>query len=203
MARDTRRTIIDATLSLLDEGDGDFTYERLATRAGLSRQTLYTHFPQRAELLVAAVDHVRSALRADELVAPVYSAATARSAVRELIRFHLAYTPQIIVPSRAMEAQRAAHPELSEAFEQRPSGRRQIVRHVMTRLRAEGDLVDDWSIDDATDFVSALMTAAFTSDLLDERRWTIARLDERLQQTIERTLLVAQPAMHHINKGEP
>lgn len=193
MGRDTRRAILDATLALLAEGEGAFTYERLATRAGVARQTLYTHFPDRTALLIAAVDQVRVDLGAEQLEAPVYAAPTAADALEALVDFHLAYTPQIIAPSRAMEAQRAAHPELSEAFERRPSGRRQLVRHVVTRLRAEGLLDRSWSVDEATDLVSALTTAAFTSDLLDERRWPIDQLRRRLLETIRRTLLGGAP----------
>ena len=190
MGRDTQGAIIGATLALIEEGDASFTYEQLAAKAGVARQTLYTHFPDRAELLVAAVDHVRTQLNADELVAPVFAAATARDALVALVDFHVAYTPQIMVPSRAIEAQRATSPALSEAFERRPAGRRQAVRHVVTRLRAEGDLRGDWSVDQATDLVSALMTAAFTMDLLDERGWSVTQLRERLHEVIERTLLI-------------
>ena len=196
MARDTRRSILEATLGLLEQGDGAFTYERLASAAGVSRQTLYTHFPARADLLIAAVDHRRGQLGADDLREPILAAATARDALHALLDYHLAFTPQIMIPARAVEAQRASDPELSAAFERRSSGRRQTVRHVVTRLRAEGDLRDAWSVDEATDLVSALTTAAFTSDLLDERSWTTDQLRDRLLETIQRTLL-NEPSPQH------
>lgn len=190
MARETHRSILEATLALLEQGDGAFSYERLAKAAGVARQTLYAHFPDRADLLIAAVDHRRGELGAEDLRAPILEAATARDALRALVDYHVAFTPQIMTPARAVEAQRAVDPELSAAFERRSSGRRQTVRHVMTRLRAEGDLRPTWSVDDATDLVSALMTASFTSDLLDERDWTTDQLRARLLDTIEQTLLV-------------
>ena len=189
MAADTRRAILDATLDLLNAGDAGFTYERLAAHAGVARQTLYTHFANRTELLVAAVDHARQQLGGDALAAPVYGAATARDALASLLDFHVAFTPLILAPSRAVEAQRAAQAELSAAFEHRPSGRRQIVRHVVMRLRAEGDLAPYWSVDDAADLVSALLTASFTSDLLEERRWSTDTLRRHLQTVIERAIL--------------
>jgi len=189
MARDSRRVILDTALTLLNAGDAGFTYDRLASEAGVSRQTLYTHFPERSALLVAAVDQVREQLHADELSAPVYESATALDALHALVDFHLAYTPQILAASRAVEAQRAIDPGLSDAFERRRSGRRQLVRHVVTRLRAEGDLDPSWSVDEASDFVAALMTASFTADLIDERRWSVDRLGTRLRQCIEQTLL--------------
>jgi AcrR family transcriptional regulator len=189
VTRDTRRAILDAVLVLLAEGDGGFTYDRLAAKAGVSRQTLYTHFPERTALLIASVDLVRERLGADEASASVYRAATARGALDALIDFHLVYTPQIMAPSRAVEAQRAIDRKLSDAFERRPAGRRQLVRHVVSRLRAEGDLDDGWSVDDAADVLSALMTASFTSDLMEERGWDVDRLGCRLRQVIDRALL--------------
>ena len=189
MARDTRQAILEATLQFLEEGDGNFTYEGLATRAGVARQTLYSQFPDRTALFIAAVDHVRARLGADELAAPVYDAATARDALSALLDFHIAYTPKIMRPSRIVEAQRAKDPALSESFERRSSGRRQITRHVMSRLAAEGHLDTAWSVDEATDFVSALMTASFTSDLLEERHWSHTQLRSRLSDVIESSLL--------------
>lgn len=190
MARDTRPAILEATIALLEQGDGAFTYERLASRAGVSRQTLYTHFPNRVDLLVAAVDHRRQELGGDELSAPILEAATARAALVALVEYHIAFTPRIMAPARVVEALRAVDPDLSAAFERRPSGRRQSVRHVVTRLRAEGDLRQEWSVDAATDLIAALMTASFTSELLEERSWTPDQLRHRLLGTVERTLLV-------------
>lgn len=189
MARDTRQAILEATLHLLEEGDGDFTYESVAGRAGVARQTLYSQFPDRTELLVAAVDHARDQLGTDTLAAPVYEAPTARDSLDALLDFHIAYTPKILRPSRAIEAQRAKNPELSRKFEQRPRGRRQIARHVINRLAAEGDLDESWSVDEATDFVSALMTASFTSDLIEERHWSPTQLRSRLFLVIQSSML--------------
>jgi AcrR family transcriptional regulator len=206
VARSTHRSILEAALALLDDGDAGFTYERLAERSGISRQTLYSHFPDRTDLLIAVVDHVRAELGADALMAPVYEAPTARDALRAMLDFHVVYTPQIVRPSRALEAQRALQPELSEAFERRRTGRRQLARHVVTRLSAEGCLDPRWTIDEATDLLSALTTAAFTSDLLDERHWTTDQLRARLLQVIDGALLATtnQPGTQPIDQqGAP
>lgn len=189
MAKNTRHAILDTTLELLDEGHGDFTYEGLARHAGVARQTLYSQFPDRTELLIAAVDHARHLLGADDLAAPVYGAATARGALGALLDFHITFTPRILRPALALEAQRRRDPELSRKFEQRPQGRRQITRHVMSRLAAEGHLDGNWTVDEATDFISALMTAAFTSDLTEERSWSLTQLRDRLRFVIENSML--------------
>ena len=169
MVRDSRAAIIRATVDRLRDGDGAFTYEHLAEQAGVARQTLYSHFPNRAELLVAAVQQIRGELDLEELTAKVYLAATARAAVEALLELHIAFTPPLLVGLRAVEAQRATHPEVSHAFERRSTGRRQLVLHVVTRLQAEGDLAPDWSVADAADLLSALLAGGFTAELLEER----------------------------------
>ncbi len=189
MTRDTDRRILEAALALLEDGDGAFTYDRLAARAGVSRQTIYSHYPDRASLLIATVDHRRAQLGLDELRSPIFEAPTGRAALAALLDYHVTSTPAIMIPAQVMEAQRAIDQALSDAFERRSSGRRQNVGHVMTRLRAEGDLDERWTVDEATDIVSALTTAAFTADLLRERHWTIRQLRDGLLDIIERALL--------------
>lgn len=50
--RRNRSAILGAALAMLDES-GDITYTGIASRAGLTRATIYRHFPDRADLLAA------------------------------------------------------------------------------------------------------------------------------------------------------
>jgi len=192
MARSTLPAIVQAAADRLREGDAGFTYERLAADAGVARQTLYSRFPDRAELIIAAVDELRAEVSGlDELTAAVQLAPTAREALDGLLDLHIAFTPRMLRALCAVEAQRAASPSLSAAFERRSSGRRQLVRSVVTRLQAEGALAPDWSVDEATDLVGALLTGSFAAELMNERRWTTTQLRDSLQRTLTRTLLSA------------
>lgn len=119
----------------------------------------------------------------------MFSAPTARVALDCLLDFHIAFTLSALPAMRAVEVQRAVDPAVSHAFERRSRGRRQLVRHVVTRRDAEGDLSDDWTVVEATDFIAALLSGGFTSELVDERQWTADQLRERLHRTIERALL--------------
>jgi AcrR family transcriptional regulator len=189
VARDTRAAIVHAAASRLRDGDAGFTYERLAADAGVARQTLYTRFPDRAELIMAAVDELRAEIPdLDGLTAAVHVAPTAREALHALLDLHVAFTPPLLHALRAVEAQRAASPDLSQAFERRSKGRRQLVRHVVTRLKAEGQLTNDWSIDEASDLVAALLTGSVTAELIEERHWTTTQLHHALHRTLTRAL---------------
>ncbi len=63
-AERTRTAIVDALLTLLDEGDVKPTAERVATRAGVSERSVFQHFSDREALFEAA------AARQYERVAP-------------------------------------------------------------------------------------------------------------------------------------
>ena len=52
-AERTRRALVDALLSLLDEGMLRPTAERIAARAGVSERSLFQHFPDREQLFEA------------------------------------------------------------------------------------------------------------------------------------------------------
>jgi TetR/AcrR family transcriptional regulator, regulator of autoinduction and epiphytic fitness len=52
-AERTRRALVDALLSLLDEGMLRPTAERIAERAGVSERSLFQHFPDREQLFEA------------------------------------------------------------------------------------------------------------------------------------------------------
>src|ERR1044071_760244 len=64
---ETRRALLDAAVeSLIDVGFARTTTLEVQRRADVSRGALLHHFPSKAELLVAAVDHL-AAMRAKEL----------------------------------------------------------------------------------------------------------------------------------------
>lgn len=56
-AERSRLAILDAAIALLNELP-DASVETIAQRAGVTRQTVYAHFPSREELLAAAIDRV-------------------------------------------------------------------------------------------------------------------------------------------------
>ncbi|MGZ4740717.1 MAG: TetR/AcrR family transcriptional regulator [Ilumatobacteraceae bacterium] len=196
MKRDGRALILRAVLDLFEErANLTFTFEELARRAGVSRQTVYAHFPDRATLFVALADHTRSELDARTLTAAVYEAPTALDALTATVDFHMAYTMRILGPYRAIEIERARDPAVLAAFAGRDVGKLQTVRHVMTRLKAEGQLDQSWTIDAATDLVVALLSAAVSAELVEQKGWTLVELRERLLLTFRRTLLVSET--HH------
>lgn len=75
------QAILDAAWEhLLDSGVSDFTYEAVAARAGTSRPVLYRRWPQREELLKAAIRHGGSKVRL-----PIPDAGSLREDIIEML----------------------------------------------------------------------------------------------------------------------
>ena len=185
-----RALILQAVQDLFEEhGNLTFTFDELARRAAVSRQTVYTHFPNRASLFVALADHTRSQFDVSGLSAAILDAATARKALTATVDLHMAYTVRILGPYRALEIERARDPAVAAAFVGRDVGKQQTARHVVTRLKAEGQLDGRWTIEAATDLMTAVLSASVSAELIEQRGWTHDDLRERLLLTLRRTLL--------------
>lgn len=186
--------MLDAVLALLTgSGAGRVTYDAVARRAGVARQTVYSHFPTRGALLAAAADHARAAAGADDLARAVYEAPTARDALRAFVAVHAAFLPKVLPAYLAVERERSADPDVEAAFAARATGRRQLARLVATRLRAEGDLADPWTVDTATDLVVTVCSGSSTAHLLRGAGWTPEEMHDRLLVLFERALLTPRP----------
>ncbi len=198
----SREKILAAVARLVVEAPA-FTYEQLAAAAGVSRQTLYTHFPDRASLFVGLADRARAEAGVDRLAAAVFEAPTALEALAALVDVHVAFTPAVMTVMRAEQMERLRRPEVEAAFEQRATGRRPLVRHVVTRLRAEGRLAPQWSVEVATDLVGGLFNPWLTAELLELRAWSVPELRERLLVVLEGALLADHPSAPIPAQGEP
>jgi AcrR family transcriptional regulator len=184
----THTAVLDSVLALLEE-NASLTYETVARHAGVSRQTVYSHFPRRADLLVGAVQRARDLSGIDAAAQRVFEAPSAIEALEELVEMHSRFVPTFLRAHVAIERERSADPDVEVAMAMRPSGRRQLAHHVATRLKAEGYLAEPWTVDSAGELIEALTSGTFTAHLLNDLRWTTPDARSRLLVVLRRTLL--------------
>src|SRR3954471_3880196 len=79
----TRAAIVDATLSLIDEGDLRPTGPRIAERAGVSVRSIFQHFDD-LDALFAAVGQ-KVTLRVASLIRPIDPSASLQERSHELV----------------------------------------------------------------------------------------------------------------------
>ena len=93
----TRRALLDATIScVVEKGWSATTTNEIADRAGVSRGARLHHFPSKADLVVAALEHL-AAIRHEEIKAETPADLTAEKALRLLSKlfsgpFFIAWT---------------------------------------------------------------------------------------------------------------
>jgi AcrR family transcriptional regulator len=156
MSRDTRDRILDAAWACAP-GRPDFTMAEVATKAGLSRQAVYLHFPNRGALVMAMAARLAPAPSPAPSEAP--SARAALSAL--LVRLARDY-PDL-------------WPVLQAGSVLDPAPRLAECRALVERFRDEGALAPHLSPATAADLLFSLTSPALWHDLTGIRGWDAVR----------------------------
>jgi AcrR family transcriptional regulator len=165
----TRERILDNALRLIgDDPDTVPSMSALARATGISRQALYLHFPDRASLLLALVEHVdeREDLRA--AVAKVQGAPDGPGQVRAWAEMQASRNPRIAAVARALDQTRHADDPAATAWRDRTTNRMRAATAIVERLRSEGRLHPSWKAEEAAALVWELASFRVWDDLVNE-----------------------------------
>lgn len=155
---ETHGKILDSAFSCA-ERTADFTLTEVAREAGLSRQAVYLHFPDRAGLLAALL-----ARAADEQTSAGIDAAPSARAALATLAGQLAQTyPRAWPVVRALGGD-VGNNDLIAAC-----------RKLAERFRSEGALAPHLSPQAATDLLATLLSLAVWKELVIGRGWDSAR----------------------------
>jgi len=154
----SRQKILDAALSCAARGV-DFSMADVAGEAGLSRQAVYLHFPDRAGLLVALL----AQLEAEWGAAAIDDAPSARAALIALVGRLAQIHPRRWPVVRAMGGDAA------------DAGLDANCRALAGRFRDEGALAAHLSPAAAADLLSTLLSLSVWKELVVGRGWDSAR----------------------------
>jgi AcrR family transcriptional regulator len=155
---ETHRKILDSAFSCAEKAP-DFTMADVAQAAGLSRQAVYLHFPDRAGLLAALLDRARG----EQAFAGIEAAPSARAALA-LVTGRLAETYPGLWPVARAAGGDVGDKVLGPAC-----------RALAERFRGEGALAPHLSPQAATDLLSTLLSFAVWKELVIGRGWDSAR----------------------------
>lgn len=177
----TRERILTAACALLERDDGNpVRMADIASAANLSRQAVYLHFGNRAELLIAAVRHRDKVADVDSLLAE----SRAADGVARLDAFIDAWTghlPTIYPIARALMAMRETDSEAAAAFDDRMDAVRDGCRAAVEALSRNGELTADISVSHATDLLFTLMSIPTWQQLCRDFAWSQAEYVDRIR----------------------
>ena len=181
---DTRERILRAAWDEIVEQGAAMTLTDVADRADVSRQAVYLHFGDRAGLLLALVRFMPEVLGFERLLAHVLAAPTGVEMLRRAVELHSTYSAQIDPVAEVLEAAQYRDEALGAAWRDRMEASRRVHRMIVQRIADEGQLADDWTIEDAGDLFHTVTMQAPWRELTRELGWSPERYAENLSRLL-------------------
>lgn len=186
----TRRAILQVAWELFaDAGSPAVRMQDVAYAAGVTRQTVYFHFDNRANLLVAVARYIdESVERLPERAAPVWDSESGRQAVGRFVELVADYYPTILDIMNEVYSARVTDSDVDAAWRDRLESRKDACRGLVEWLDRDGDLTDELAAEVATDLLTTLTSFGTWEDLTAYHGWDRAGYVYHLTRVIDRTL---------------
>jgi AcrR family transcriptional regulator len=187
MAR-TRIRIVDAARDLLPSG-ATMPVDAIADRAGVSVQTLYSHFGSKRGLLLAVIDSVQqdAGLYADFEV--VWSSPDGETALRRMLEATIRIWDSAWTIVEFAERARRVDPEIQVHLREVDGYRRSNLVSIAERLAAEGRLRAGRDAATAADLAFSLSLPAVYEELALVRGWPLARVVSAVTESVATALI--------------
>jgi AcrR family transcriptional regulator len=180
-SRRTRAALLAAAHTILKEqGFEALTMTAVADHAGVTRRTVYMHFPTRAELVGALFDHVAGVEGLAESLRGVWEAPDAVSALDAWAAHLASYHPRLLDVDRAVQRVWRLDPDAAAHRERVVAEKLANCRRLARGLDDDGRLARAWTAESATDMLFALISSDMIEALIIDRHWSRRRLAQHL-----------------------
>ncbi len=187
----SKTRILDSALSLIvRRGGADVTMAAIAKAARVSRQAVYLHFADRADLLVALVRHLDEKRGIPEEIRKIEQAPTGLDAVRMMVSLQARLNPALWAPARAVEAVRRRDLAAERSWQDRLQNRLHGCRAIVDRMAKEGTLKPALNPTVAADLLWTLTSLRTWEDLVHERGWSAPEYEKRVTELLLDALTV-------------
>ena len=186
---DTKFRILDTTWKLLESGDKTVRMSDIAKAVGISRQALYLHYPNRADLLDATTWHIDSVKNVDARLARSRSARSGIERLHAFIEAWGGYIPEIHGISVALRAMRNSDREAADAWDNRMHAVRNGCEAAVRAISEDGNLRSDLTKDAATDALWTLLSVENWERLVRDCDWSQSAYEGLMKRLAEAVLL--------------
>jgi AcrR family transcriptional regulator len=193
--RTSSRVLAVARELFLEHGYARTSMEAIATRAGITAQTVYNQFGTKGELLRAVLDRAIAgdAAAATVIERPEFAIDAIEPAADAIARFATVGTTLLARAAPLYDVMRSASslPEVRQLLHDNRRRRRADQRHVVRALVATGQLRPDIDADRAADVVYALANEDVFLLLTADCGWSRKRFATWLGSTLHGQLMPA------------
>lgn len=165
----------------------------IAKASGISRQALYLHFPNRADLLIAATRHLDDVSDVDGRLAQSRAATGGCARLEAYVRAWGGYIPVIYGVARALMAMRDTDAEAAAAWDDRMGAMRHGCAAAVAALARDGVLLDGLDETAATDLLWTLLSVRGWEHLVKDCGWGQDRYIAEMIRVTRRALVAAEP----------
>lgn len=169
----SRDRVLEAALRLIRKrGDAKVTMAQIAKAARLSRQAVYLHFADRADLMVALARHVNESLGLPAEIQRMMNTQTGMGMIEAFVSMQARGNPAVWAVARAIDAVRRTDAAAARAWQSRLKSRLEGCRAIVSRLKAEGSLRPELDPSIAADLLWTMTSLRMWEDLVLEREWS-------------------------------
>jgi AcrR family transcriptional regulator len=169
----SRDRVLEAALRLIRKrGDAKVTMAQIAKAARLSRQAVYLHFADRADLMVALARHVNESLGLPAEIQRMMNTQTGMGMIEAFVSMQARGNPGMWAIARAIDAVRRTDTAAERAWQSRLKSRLEGCRAIVSRLKAEGSLRPELDPSIAADLLWTMTSLRMWEDLVLEREWS-------------------------------
>jgi AcrR family transcriptional regulator len=187
MAR-TRARIVDAARELLPSG-ATVPVDAIAERAGVSVQTLYSHFGSKRGLLLAVIDSVQQYAGLYAEFELVWSSPDGETALRRMLEATIRIWHGAWAIVEFAERARRVDPEIQGHLREVDGYRRSNLVSIAEQLAVEGRLRAGRDVATAADLAFALSLPAVYEELGVVRGWPLARVVSAVTESVVTALI--------------
>jgi AcrR family transcriptional regulator len=190
MARDeTRERILEHGARLIRrDGVAAVRIADVAEGAGVSRQSVYLHFTNRAGLLTEIARHIDLTSPQARLIREAMTIEPVDAALTTFVRAFFGYLPTALPVVSALEAAAVTDEAARIAWTSRKQTVHDMLGVIIRRLHDAGRLKPTWSIARATDWAFLSIHPALWTELVEERGWSARSYTEQAIEQLQSAL---------------
>lgn len=189
-SKNSRERILEAALALMTKrGDAGATMAEIADAARVSRQGVYLHFADRADLLLALVRHADAKRGLEKELQRIEKAPDGASALRETVALQARMNPLVWAVARALDAVRRTDKAAERGWQDRLQHRLEGARKLIGRLQKEGKLRAGLDALTAADLLWSLTSLRVWEDLVLERGWSAQQYEQQITSVLTAALI--------------